>query len=116
MVSDFFCLPQVLGSDTAFGRTFSNQIVKKSGTVICVDSEKERGELYVKALNDSVRDTRAYFYQCDVRDAAQIEDVVRKVTKDVGDISVLINAAGYASLISTYFDVSWSTRGFAKLH
>lgn len=74
--------------------------------MICVDSEKERGELYVKALNDSVRDTRAYFYQCDVRDAAQVEDVVRKVTKDVGDISVLINAAGYNSLVSTYFDVS----------
>lgn len=87
--------------------------MKKNGTVICVDSDKERGELYVKALNDSVRDIRAYFYPCDVRNETEVKAVVDLVTKDVGDISVLINAAGYNSLISTYFDVSW-TRAFCQ--
>lgn len=71
-----------------------------------MDSDKERGELYVKALNDSVREVRAYFYQCDVRSETEVKQVVDLVSKDVGDISVLINAAGYNSLVSTYFDVS----------
>lgn len=79
--------------------------MKMNGTVICVDTSKERGDTFVKSLNDSNHDIRAHFYECDVRKKEDLLQVIHAVTKDIGDISILLNCSS-SSIVATYYDVS----------
>lgn len=82
--------------------------MKMNGTVICVDKVKDRGELFVRALNDSNRDIRAYFFDCDVRNKDSFSKVLDSISKEIGDISILLNCSS-TNVVSTYFDVSLYT-------
>jgi len=98
-------IAMVVGFDNLLGRSFSSQVVKMRGTVICVDSSKERGETFVKSLNDANPSApRAYFYQCDVTRTDLMTEVVNQVTKEIGDISILVNCME-ANVVATYFAI-----------
>lgn len=76
------------------------------GTVICVDSSKERGETFVKTLNDANPGSpKAFFYQCDVTHRENVVSVVDQITKDIGDITILVNCME-TNIVASYFDVS----------
>lgn len=82
-----------------------------NGTAICVDSDEVAGQTYVKALNDSLgtkdaQNVRAFFYQCDFHEEAEVVQVLNEINKQHQDLSVVINASKYDSLIATYFAVS----------
>jgi short-subunit dehydrogenase len=100
----------ILGANSTFGRAFSSQVVKMNGTAICVDSDEVAGQTYVKALNDSLgtkdaQNVRAFFYQCDFHEEAEVVQVLNEINKQHQDLSVVINASKYDSLIATYFAV-----------
>lgn len=75
-----------------------------NGTVICVDEHKEKGEAFAKGINEIAGDTKAYFYECDVRRAESLSNVIDAASKDVGDISVVVNCST-KYLIATYYNV-----------
>lgn len=88
------------------GRAFSKHIVKNNGTVICVDSDEERGNTHAKALNDTLQNTLAFFYPCNLRNETEVKAVIDLINKNHQVLSFVINAAEDASLVCTYFDVS----------
>lgn len=82
------------------------------GTVICVDSSKERGEAFVKTLNDANPGSpKAFFYECDVTHRENVVEVVDQITKELGDITILVNCSE-SNIAATYFDVSDSGNFF----
>lgn len=87
------------------GRTFATQMTKMNGTVICLDTAKDRGDAFVKEINAKFADTKAFFYECDVRSKESLAAVIEKITKDIGDISILLNCS-QTEIVATYFDVS----------
>lgn len=88
----------------------ASQIVKMNGTAICVDSDEVKGQTYVKALNDSAQSVRAYFYACDFHAENEVLQVLGEIVKQHQELSVVINASEYSSLIATYFAVSLKWR------
>lgn len=89
--------------------------MKMNGTAICVDSDEVAGQTFVKALNDSLGTkeapiVRAYFYQCDFHEEAEVVQVLNEINKQHKDLSVVINASKYDSLIATYFGVSLTVK------
>lgn len=79
-----------------------------NGTVICVDENKEKGEVFAKGINETLGDRRAYFYECDVRKPDSLNGVIDNVTKSIGDISILLNCSS-KNLIASYYNVSTVT-------
>lgn len=76
------------------------------GTVVCIDTSKERGDTFVKTLNDANPGTpKAFFYQCDVTHREDVVKVVEQIAKDIGDITILVNCMD-KNIVASYFDVS----------
>lgn len=96
---------QIIGSDSKLGRAFATQMIKMDGTVICIDDSKEKGDAFVKAINDGIISTRAYFYACDISRPTKIKEVIDKATSDIGDISILLNCAPSSKRVAIYFEV-----------
>lgn len=76
-----------------------------NGTVICVDENKDRGEAFVKGIIEITGDAKAHFYECDVRKPESLSNLIDTVTKDIGDISILVNCST-KNLVATYYNVS----------
>lgn len=96
---------QIIGSDSILGRAFATQMTKMNGTVVCLDTEKDKGDAFVKEINSKFTDTKAFFYECDVRNKESLAAVIEKITKEIGDISILLNCSR-TDVVATYFDVS----------
>lgn len=91
------------------GRLFAAQTLNLNGTAICIDTSKERGDVFVKCLNDSVNETRAYFYECDPAKPDQLGQIIDTITNDIGDISIVLSFAPTACYVASYLNVSSNT-------
>jgi short chain dehydrogenase len=87
------------------GRAFAHEFAKLNATVVLVDSSKARGEVLVKSINDNYRGTVAYFYECDVRRQECLTETIKAITKDVGDVSILMNCSTTEYLLASYYNV-----------
>ena len=76
------------------------------GTVVCVDESKLKGEALVKEINDSIGMTKAYFYECNLKQPNGITEIIQKVSKDVGDVTILVNCS-IVNTVALYFNVSF---------
>lgn len=96
---------QIIGSDSTLGRAFATQVTKMNGTVICVDTKKDKGDAFVNKLNAQYTEMKAFFFECDVRNKESLAAMIEKITKDIGDISILLNCS-QTDVVASYFDVS----------
>ena len=84
----------VTGAASGIGRGFAYEIVRRGGSVICVDVDEQGAKAVAEELS-SLGEGRAIGYQCDVSDAAQMETLANKADELLGrPITLLINNAG----------------------
>lgn len=74
-----------------------------NGTVVLLDSNKERGEEFAKYLVTMVKDNRAYFHECELEKIESVKSAIETITKSL-DITILLNCST-DHLVSTYFNV-----------
>ncbi len=93
----------VTGAASGIGRATSIRFSREGANLILVDIDEaglERTARKIESLGG-----RSVWYQTDLRDAAQVEELHRKVISEVGTPDLLMNAAGVA-LVSRIEDVS----------
>lgn len=74
--------------------------------MICVDESRMNGEAFVKGINENAGMTKAYYYECDLKKPDGVTEIVNKVTKEIGDISILLNCST-SHTAALYFSVSF---------
>lgn len=76
-----------------------------NGTVVCVDDSKMKGDAFVKGINENAGMTKAYFYECDLTKPDGMAEIIERVTKDVGDITIVLNCSTM-NTVGLYYSVS----------
>ena len=88
----------VSAAGRGIGRESAEIIGREGGTVIAVDNDKDALESVVGAIRAG--GGTAHGMPADGLEAAQVEDVVRRVTDAHGRIDILVNAVGGSTIIA----------------
>ncbi len=82
----------VTGASSGIGRASALALAEAGAHVVCAARTPERLDKVATTIRE--QGGRAIAVPCDVNDAAQIEDVVRRAVAEFGRIDVVVNCAG----------------------
>lgn len=86
----------VTGAANGIGKYFAYEIVRRGGSVICVDLDGDKVKETAQEL-DTLGEGRAIAYQCDVSDQNQMQTLADSAEQLLGrPVTLLINNAGVA--------------------
>ncbi|XP_012229122.2 short-chain dehydrogenase/reductase family 16C member 6-like [Linepithema humile] len=87
----------VTGAGHGIGKELAIGYALLGATVICWDINEETNEQTKNEIKEMGKDS-VYAYRCDITDREEVSRVAEKVKKEVGDITILINNAGVATI------------------
>ena len=82
----------VTGAGQGIGEAVARRLAREGARVAVLDRNRERAELVAAEIQRG--DGRALATPADVRDAAAVEQVVERIERDLGPLSILVNVAG----------------------
>ena len=85
----------VTGAAQGLGRHLALELAKRHAVLVIWDIQKEK----LREVADEIKEigSKVYPYVCDCSSRDEIYEVAKKVKKEVGPVSVLINNAGITS-------------------
>ena len=85
----------ITGGASGLGRSLAQQMAKRGGRIVIWDLNGERAEKTAEELREE--GAAALAYRCDVSDKEDVYRVAADVKRDVGEVDVLVNNAGFGS-------------------
>ncbi|CAH2102111.1 unnamed protein product [Euphydryas editha] len=82
----------ITGTGHGIGREIALRFARLGATIICVDINATTNEETANLIKQEKG--KAHTYQCDVTNRAAVMQLAEKVTREVGDVSILVNNAG----------------------
>ncbi|CAH2102110.1 unnamed protein product [Euphydryas editha] len=82
----------ITGTGHGIGREMALRFARLGATIICVDINATTNEETANLIKQEKG--KAHTYQCDVTNRAAVMQLAEKVTREVGDVSILVNNAG----------------------
>jgi all-trans-retinol dehydrogenase (NAD+) len=82
----------ITGAASGIGRLMAFEFAKRKATVVLWDINEEANEVVANEIQQ--QGLQAYSYSCDVSKREEIYKVARRVTEEVGDVTILVNNAG----------------------
>jgi NAD(P)-dependent dehydrogenase (short-subunit alcohol dehydrogenase family) len=92
----------VTGAARSLGRADAEVLAKEGCRVAIVDLNAEGAAEAAREITATGGQARGY--ACDVRDAAQVGDVVAAVERDLGPVDILVNNAGFIYTVAQLND------------
>ncbi|KAF5303529.1 hypothetical protein FQR65_LT08228 [Abscondita terminalis] len=83
----------IIGSGHGIGKELALQYADLGATVVCVDINSNTNKNTVTEIKKKGK--VAFGYQCDVTKRNKVFQTIEKIQKEVGEISILINSAGF---------------------
>ena len=83
----------VTGGGSGIGRQMAQALAELGADVVLCARKPERCEAAAAELRDGLG-VRALGLRCDVRDPAEVQEVVRRTREELGRVDVLVNNAG----------------------
>lgn len=84
-------LAVITGGAMGIGLATAKRLLREGAGVIILD-------INAKALEDAVENLKSlgtvYGFQCDITDKAQVYSLAKKITAEIGNVSILVNNAG----------------------
>lgn len=84
----------ITGGAQGFGAGIAESFFMEGANVVIADLNAEKGKELAEALNDRNNSTRAHFLECDVSDAASVDNLVNETARCFGGVDVMISNAG----------------------
>ncbi|CAG4953985.1 unnamed protein product [Colias eurytheme] len=82
----------ITGTGHGMGREMALRFARLGAKVVCVDINQPNNEETVSMIKHEKG--IAYRYECDVTNRSAVMQLAEKVSKEVGDVSILVNNAG----------------------
>jgi NADP-dependent 3-hydroxy acid dehydrogenase YdfG len=101
----------VTGGGTGIGRAFSEALASAGARVVIASRRKDVLRRAADEINATLAAERVFPYEFDIRDRAQIEELVRDVFERGQSIDVLVNNSGLAvpETVEEITDKGWDT-------
>ena len=101
----------VTGGGTGIGRAFSEALASAGARVVIASRRKDVLRRAADEINTTLAAERVFPYEFDIRDRAQIEELVRDVFERGQSIDVLVNNSGLAvpETVEEITDEGWDT-------
>jgi NADP-dependent 3-hydroxy acid dehydrogenase YdfG len=101
----------VTGGGTGIGRAFSEALASAGARVVIASRRKDVLRRAADEINKTLAAERVFPYEFDIRDRAQIEELVRDVFERGQSIDVLVNNSGLAvpETVEETTDKGWDT-------
>lgn len=85
----------ITGAGHGIGKQLAIDYAKEGAIVVCWDINPESNASTVKEIKEEIGEkAKVYAYKCNVANREEVLEVAKKVQKDVGDVTILINNAG----------------------
>ncbi|KAF5303913.1 hypothetical protein FQA39_LY01698 [Lamprigera yunnana] len=92
----------VTGGASGIGLACARELLKNGAKGVTIaDINKENGMKALEALSNEFGEGKVIFDQIDVTDKNQFEECFKKITKEYGNVDILMNSAGIGN------DVQW---------
>ena len=86
----------VTGGASNIGKAIAEGFAEEGANVVVADIDKKQAERVVKELN-KMGDGDAIFFETDVTDATQVEQLAAQTLERFGQIDILVNNAGWTA-------------------
>ena len=86
----------VTGGASNIGKAIAEGFAEEGANVVVADIDKKQAERVVKELN-KMGDGDAIFFETDVTDATQVEQLAAQALERFGQIDILVNNAGWTA-------------------
>lgn len=83
----------VTGAGHGIGREIALKYASLEATVVCLDIN-EADNLKTVAEIKKLGNAKAYGYTCDVANCQQVMETAKKIQREIGDVTILVNNAG----------------------
>lgn len=84
----------VTGGNAGIGKAIAFRLVQDGAKIALFGTNAETGANTLAEIKQRFPESHVLFYQVDVSDTAQVEEGIKKVVNDLGQIDVLVNNAG----------------------
>lgn len=84
----------VTGGNAGIGKVIALKLAEEGAKVAIIGTNSQTGNATIEEIKHSVPSAQVVFYQADVSKTAQVEEVIKKVLTDLGQIDILVNNAG----------------------
>jgi NAD(P)-dependent dehydrogenase (short-subunit alcohol dehydrogenase family) len=88
----------ITAAASGIGKATAEIVASEGGVVVAVDTDQDRLEKVVAALRDA--GGRAHARRADALEAAQVQETVEGVVRELGRIDILVNAVGGSTIIA----------------
>lgn len=86
----------VTGASRGIGKAIASRLAKEGANIVIADVDTDEGEKVAQAVRKINRE--CLVTKCDVRNAQEVEDMVKKTIQRFGHIDILVNNAGVSSM------------------
>jgi 3-oxoacyl-[acyl-carrier protein] reductase len=84
----------VTGGNAGIGKSIAFKLAEEGAKVAILGTNRETGISVVEEITHSIPSAKIVFYQVDVSKTAQVEDVIKKILEEFGQVDILVNNAG----------------------
>ena len=84
----------VTGGNAGIGKAISLKLAEEGAKVSILGTNEETGAATIAEIKHLVPSAQVLFYQCDVSKTVQVEEVIKKILEDFGQVDILVNNAG----------------------
>lgn len=87
-------LAVITGGNSGIGKAIALKFAEEGAKVAIFGTNSEKGRSAVEEIKEETQNQHVYFFLVDVSKTAVVEETLKKVIEDLGQIDILVNNAG----------------------
>lgn len=84
----------ITGGNAGIGKAIALKLVAEGAKVAILGTNAETGAAAIAEIKHSHPASQVIFYQADVAQTSVVEEIIKKIAEDLGQIEILVNNAG----------------------
>jgi NAD(P)-dependent dehydrogenase (short-subunit alcohol dehydrogenase family) len=90
----------ITASYSAIGQSLTEGLLERGYKVIALNRNQKKSSLQMNSIKTANKDAQFYYLNIELSDPTSIQEAASRIREEYGEISVLINNAGYAGSTS----------------
>lgn len=87
-------LAVITGGNAGIGKAIAVKFTQEGARVAIIGTNRENGEAVLKEIKQLTPYAEAHFYCTDVSKTVEVDQVIKKISEELGPIDILVNNAG----------------------
>lgn len=84
----------ITGGSSGIGLAIASMFAEQGAELAIIGTNLERGHYAASSINEKLGQELVKFYQADVSKTEQVDDILKQILQDLGNVDILVNNAG----------------------